>query len=80
MAKRRSDTKTQPRFRTDRFVEEGGKWFFFTREGTMEGPFEDMIEATIRLEKYISVMNSGILPDDSEVSLDSEAKESGYSR
>jgi hypothetical protein len=34
--------------------EEGGGWFFFTREGTIEGPFINQKQADIGLEIYIS--------------------------
>ena len=31
------------------------------------GPCEDMLEASIRLEKYLKVLDSGMLPDDSDM-------------
>ena len=46
-------------------VQEGGMWFFYTREGTIEGPFDGEFEAHLRLDKYIQVMNSGVLTDPS---------------
>ena len=54
--KRKDDPRTQPHIRTDRMVEESGLWFFYTREGTIEGPFGDRIEAEIQLEHYIKVL------------------------
>jgi hypothetical protein len=60
-AKRRDDTRVPNVFRTDRMVQEGGMWFFYTREGTLEGPFDGQLEATIQLDKYIKVVNSGLL-------------------
>lgn len=69
MAKRKDDPRTRPVYRTERFVEEGGKWFYYTREGTLEGPFDGKIEAEIQLHKYIKVMNSGLLPEDDEGAL-----------
>jgi hypothetical protein len=74
VAKRKTDYRTHPHFRSERFVEEGGGWFFYTREGTMEGPCEDMIEASIRLEKYLSVLESGFLSESGELSLQHWAK------
>jgi hypothetical protein len=44
-------------------VQEGGMWFFYTREGTIEGPFDGQLEATIQLDKYIKVTNSGLLSE-----------------
>ena len=64
MAKRKDDPRTRTVYRSDRFVEEGRNWFFYTREGTLEGPFDDRIAAEIHLHKYIKVMNSGLLPED----------------
>ncbi len=62
-AKRRDDTRVPNVFRTDRMVQEGGLWFFYTREGTLEGPFDGHLEATIQLDKYIKVINSGLLSE-----------------
>lgn len=67
---RKNDPNRSTPFRSERLVEEGGKWFFYTREGTLEGPYQDMIEVKSRLEKYISVMNSGLLSEDSSNSLE----------
>lgn len=76
-AKRESDPKSKPRFRNERFVQEGGKWFFYTRERTLEGPCEDRVDAAARLEKYLSVLESGLLPEEHELSLEPWAKEAG---
>ena len=65
---RRSDTKPYNAFRADRFCKEGGKWFFCTREGTFEGPFEYRREAEARLAEYIKILNSGFLSSDCELS------------
>jgi hypothetical protein len=61
--KRESDSESCSRFRTDRFFIENREWFFLTREGTMEGPFERKIDAENSLENYLKVMLSGLLPD-----------------
>ena len=45
-------------------ITENGKWFFFTREGTIEGPFDDALDAEIQLEQYIKVVNSGLASED----------------
>ena len=75
--KRKADRKTLPRFRSERFVEDGGRWFFYTREGSLEGPYQDMLEASLRLEKYLSVLDSGLLPEEGKFSLESWAKDTG---
>jgi hypothetical protein len=68
--KRKEDPKTEPRFRSNRVVEEGGKWFFYTREGTLVGPFEGEMEANTQVEVYRKVMESNMLPSDSELSME----------
>ncbi len=62
-AKRKSDTRCRPVYRTDRIVEAGGQWYFYTREGTMHGPFEDRQDAELQVDIYIRVMNSGLLDE-----------------
>ncbi|MDX1735770.1 MAG: DUF6316 family protein [Halioglobus sp.] len=60
MSKRRDDeASVKSHFRTERFFQEGGSWFFLTREGTLEGPFADRRAAEHRLETYIRVMETG---------------------
>ena len=76
-SRRKTDPKTRPRFRSERFVEEGGKWFFYTREGTLVGPCEDMLDASIRLEKYLRVIDSGLLPEDRVIAQANWAKQAG---
>lgn len=66
---RESDLEPYTRFGTDRFFKDGDKWFFLTREGTMEGPFELRREAENRLEDYIKVMASGLISPDCKLSL-----------
>ena len=68
-ALRKTDDKSRAYFRGDRFTQEDGKWFFYTREGTVEGPCDSMMQATLRLENYIKVVESGLVPDSDELSL-----------
>jgi hypothetical protein len=68
--KRKTDVTHQTRFRSGRFFKNNGKWYFNTREGTMEGPFEEQTEAESKLNEYIKIMNSGFLPRDSELALE----------
>ncbi len=56
--KRKDDLEEQAHFRTDRMINDNGKWSFCTREGTIEGPFEDQLKASWQVEMYIKVMGS----------------------
>lgn len=68
--KRKTDLLPQIRFRSGRFFKNNGKWFFNTREGTMEGPFGELVDAESRLKEYINIMNSGFMPGDSKLELE----------
>ena len=63
VAKRKEDPRTRPVFRTERMVREGEHWFFYTREGTTEGPFDSEIEALNQLDRYVKAVTSGLLPE-----------------
>ncbi len=52
-AKREDDLEIQARFRTDRMIKYSDEWYFCTREGTIQGPFEDQFEANYQLKIYI---------------------------
>jgi len=67
--RRRTDTETYSKFRPSRFLKSGGKWYFATREGTTEGPFEMRREAEYKLESYIKVMCSGFVSGESQLSI-----------
>ena len=67
---RKSDKAPRKWFRSSRFFKEGGKWYFYTREGTMEGPFAELEDAEYRLQEYIKIMNSGFMPANSSLSLE----------
>jgi hypothetical protein len=71
MAKKRSDDPpgARTRYRTNRFVQDGKKWFFFSREGTVEGPFEDEFKASEGLHVYLQVSNVNLLDADSDLAL-----------
>ena len=66
---RRADKETTTQYRTSRYYKEGEKWYFYTREGTMEGSFAFKQEAEERLENYKKIMASGFIPQDSELSI-----------
>ena len=59
--KRKEDTpKTRVWSRSDRLFEQAGTWQFYTREGTVEGPYHTRTTALERLEAYINLMKSGL--------------------
>ena len=70
MTKRKADQRTQSHFRTNRVFKEGDKWFFHTREGTIEGPFHNELEARVQIDSYIKLTISGLLSDLDELSLE----------
>ena len=67
---RKGDLAPSTRFRSNRFCKEGDKWYFHTREGTLEGPFDFKLAAENRLEDYIKVMISELLPLGSQLSIE----------
>lgn len=64
--KRRTDPEALSVYRAERVVSQGGKWFFYTREGTIEGPFRDKITCLNQLDVYIKVMQSGMLSEEND--------------
>jgi len=70
MTKRKDDQRTQSHIRTNRVYKEGDKWFFHTREGTREGPFDNELEARTQIDTYIKLMISGLRSDLDELSLE----------
>jgi Domain of unknown function (DUF6316) len=67
--KRKDDPLERIWFRTDRLLEDRGKWYFLTREATVQGPFDCRSDALERLETYTKVIESGILEHDFEARL-----------
>lgn len=61
--KRRNETESKAWYRSQRFIEHDGKWFFLTREGSTEGPFESKQDAMEQLEKWVKVYQSGMLDE-----------------
>lgn len=58
-AKRKGDKQTgRSWFRTERLLQDGGKWFFLTREGKVEGPFNCRFDALNRLDTYARIMST----------------------
>ena len=72
MADRRvGESKAFSAFRPSRFFQERCQWYFYTREGAIEGPFQLKSEAEARLANYIKVMADGMLAADDKISMDS---------
>ncbi len=67
--RRDNDPGVSTYYRTDRFFQEGNKWYFATREGSIEGPFDDQRDAQERLDTFVSVSRSGLIEEESELSL-----------
>ncbi|MDX1804830.1 MAG: DUF6316 family protein [Alcanivorax sp.] len=57
MGKRTGDPQNKTFFRSDRFFCEGTNWYFCTREGTTEGPFESKEDAQQELFLYLRRIN-----------------------
>ncbi len=51
--KRSDDPKETTRFRSDRYFVVDKKWYFTTREGTNEGPFDTAEAANRGLDRYL---------------------------
>ncbi|MEH6584255.1 MAG: DUF6316 family protein [Halioglobus sp.] len=62
MSKRRAEDKGLARtwYRSDRMMETAGQWYFLTREGSIEGPFEDYHDAEEALDSYIGAKALGL--------------------
>jgi hypothetical protein len=54
-------------YRSERVINDSGKWYFLTREGSLEGPFECERDATEQLEVYVSLAVNGLLLDESDI-------------
>jgi uncharacterized protein DUF6316 len=57
---RKGESESKPRFRESRFFHSLDKWYFITREGTVEGPFEHRAEAERMLETYLKGMGATV--------------------
>jgi hypothetical protein len=52
-AMRRGDKEAHPRFRESRFFHSMEQWFFLTREGFVEGPFDNRGHAEQVLQAFL---------------------------
>lgn len=57
--RRKGEENQAPKFRTDRFIHNGEKWYYETREGRTEGPFRSRLDAEKHLRDYIKLLESG---------------------
>ena len=57
MDKRKEDSTPFDRVRPSRFFTEAGKWYYHTREGSTEGPFQHRLEAERNLQTYINIFD-----------------------
>lgn len=57
---RKGESESQPRFRESRFFHSMDKWYYITREGTVEGPFEHRVEAEQMLEAYLNELEKTV--------------------
>lgn len=67
--KRKSDPTERTWFRSGRMFKDGLKWYFHTREKTIEGPFHNELLAHAQLEIYIALQQSSFLANDNTYSL-----------
>ncbi len=68
--RRKTDVpQSRARYRSERLVKEGGQWYFHTREGTLEGPFDSEQKAKDQLETYIKLVEIDLLPSEVAVAL-----------
>ncbi len=66
---RKDDKNKKTSLRSNRMFEDEGKWYWKTRGGGVTGPFEDELEAATQLELYIRMAESGLLPENGEISV-----------
>jgi hypothetical protein len=49
-----------PPFRTDRLYQVDGRWYFVTREKSREGPYDNRIDASLGVQRYVSSVRASI--------------------
>ena len=57
---RKGESEPTPRVRASRFFHSLDQWYFITREGTVEGPFEGRAEAEENLETYLGEFSEAV--------------------
>ena len=62
--KRKYEREEHTWFRSERVFQVQGQWYFYTREGEVEGPFVDDVRTRGKLEAYTRTMGSKFAPND----------------
>lgn len=57
MTRRTDGTQAKHHFQVDRFVQQNGRWYYTTREGEEQGPFDSKVDAAGDLIDYIRLRN-----------------------
>ena len=57
-------------FATERMFESDGYWYFYTREGTTEGPYSTQRDAVLGLETFITQLDMKMSPAFYELSIE----------
>ena len=69
--KRRNDPPgARTRYRTERLTEEGGQWYFTTREGTIEGPFADKSKALEGVQRFLRIKELDLLSEQTKLAME----------
>ena len=67
---RKTDKDIYSKYRPSRFCKDGGQWYFATREGTLEGPYQARTDAEASLNAYIKLMASGFMPKNAKLAVE----------
>jgi hypothetical protein len=54
---RKDDLRPHTKFRASRYYTQAGGWFFRTREGSAQGPFDSRLDAQYALNTYTRVFS-----------------------
>ncbi|TXS95947.1 hypothetical protein FV139_00080 [Parahaliea maris] len=57
---RGTDSDLNSHSKPSRFFMDAGKWYFHTREGGIEGPYDYLYEAERDLEAYVNMFASSV--------------------
>ncbi len=57
---RKGESEVHTRVRESRFFHSLEEWYFLTREGTVEGPFDERTDAEAGLESYLAELPESV--------------------
>ena len=60
--RRKGEREARSRYRHSRFFQSLDQWYFLTREGTVEGPFQHRGHAEQVLEGYLQARDLSLVP------------------